>query len=769
VQVRIALFAVVALVCVGVSPAFAATPFVGGETATMAARQGSSDTPVAPDVPPTMGDYPLSAYSAEAATLPAPLVNALHAVGQTPEQYLAQAAAATDAAAVIQELGGSVLGSRLNGTRLIVNVATEQDATAVEKLRAVADFSAPSKRTFDTSNAKLMQDLSGGEAIYFANHRCSIGFNGNRISDGAPEFSTAGHCASSASDEYDWLSQTGAGQGFALGARIGATVPSSFQFGGGFDVGLVQVDPTSSWVLRPRVITWQGGTGTPTTTTDVLDRIPAIVGATLCKSGATSGWTCGGVLATDYDAAVGPVGQQQHINSIITSTCLQAGDSGGAGVIGGAAVGIDSFARTDVPCSDPNYFSGLFPLVSTDSSKASVFSANGSVWEPAVTVANPAIVSPAVNGSVLPSGSITGTLAGGNVRHIVNVFIDGSSTPRTSMVATDGTWSVPVSGITPGSHSVTVQGRWGTWSQSEVSAAQAFVVVGASISGTVTGTSSPSNVAAGGICVDAVTTGIVASTTTDSAGHYAFTGLPADDHYTLHFTDCTAGGVIYEDRWFGDQDTQATATSFSVGATATLTDKNAVLLVAGSFSDVRRSSSFFTYIQWMFDNNISTGTVTASGRLYKPSDVVSRQAMAAFLYRAAGSPAFTPPNVPSFSDVPTSSTFYKQIEWMKAQGVSTGTNMGDGTFQYKPLDAVSRQAMSAFLYRAAGSPAYTPPLTPSFTDVAPGSPFYLYVEWMKNQAITTGYNDGVTYSYHPAASVSRQAMAAFLYRAHHTL
>jgi hypothetical protein len=719
-----------------------------------------------------MGDYPLSQYSKQAAELPKTLVGALGAVGQSGEQYLAQAAAATDAAAVIQDLGTAVLGSRLNGTTLIVNVANQRDAAAVERLGGVAELGAPAPKTFDTSGAKLTQDLSGGEAIYFPNtspgYRCSIGFNGSRISDGAPEFSTAGHCAVSSSDQYEWLSQTAAGTGFTryTDGRIGDTVPNSFQFGGGYDVGLVNVDPTTDWVLRSSVITWQGGAGSPTTVTDVLDRIPAIVGATLCKSGSSSGWTCGDVLATDYDELVGPQGQQQHINSIVTKACIQPGDSGGPGMIGGSAVGIDSWATTDLACTDPNYFSGLFPLVSTEPSKATVFKANGSTWEPAVTVSQPTINSPAVNGTVLVSGSITGTLTGGNVRHTVNVFIDGSSTPRSSPVATDGTWSVPVSGLALGSHSFTVQARWGAWSKSVVSPAQSFTVVGASISGTVTGTSSPSNVAAGGICVDAVTSGIVASTITDSTGHYAFTGLPADDQYTLHFTDCPAGGVLYEDRWFGDQDTQATAATFSVGATATLTGKNAVLLVAGAFSDVRHSSTFFTYIQWMFDNNISTGTVTALGRLYKPTDPVSRQAMAAFLYRAAGSPAFTPPLMPSFSDVTTDNTFYKQIEWMKAQGISTGTDIGDGTFQYKPLAAVSRQAMSAFLYRAAGSPAYTPPTVPSFTDVAPGTQFYLDVEWMKDQAITTGYNDGATFSYHPAASVTRQAMAAFLYRAH---
>jgi len=41
-------------------------------------------------------------------------------------------------------------------------------------------------------------------------------------------------------------------------------------------------------------------------------------------------------------------------------------------------------------------------------------------------------------------------------------------------------------------------------------------------------------------------------------------------------------------------------------------------------------------VKWMKDTGISTGTVQSVGLpLYKPIDPVSRQAMAAFLYRLA--------------------------------------------------------------------------------------------------------------------------------------
>lgn len=53
--------------------------------------------------------------------------------------------------------------------------------------------------------------------------------------------------------------------------------------------------------------------------------------------------------------------------------------------------------------------------------------------------------------------------------------------------------------------------------------------------------------------------------------------------------------------------------------------------------------------------------------------------------------------VQSFSDVPTTHPFFDEIEWMADRGISTG--YADGT--YRPSADVTRQAMSAFMYRLA--------------------------------------------------------------------
>ncbi|MEW1823036.1 S-layer homology domain-containing protein, partial [Arthrobacter sp. NPDC080031] len=86
-------------------------------------------------------------------------------------------------------------------------------------------------------------------------------------------------------------------------------------------------------------------------------------------------------------------------------------------------------------------------------------------------------------------------------------------------------------------------------------------------------------------------------------------------------------------------------------------------------------------------------------RSYRPLQSISRDAMAAFLYRMAGSPAYTPPAVSPFTDVSTGQQFYKEMAWMSEKGVSTGWAEAGGARSYRPLQSISRDAMAAFLYR----------------------------------------------------------------------
>ena len=183
-----------------------------------------------------------------------------------------------------------------------------------------------------------------------------------------------------------------------------------------------------------------------------------------------------------------------------------------------------------------------------------------------------------------------------------------------------------------------------------------------------------------------------------------------------------------------------------------------------SFSDVPVGAPFFREIEWMAANGISTGYADGT---FRPGNLVTRQAVAAFLYRLAGqnvTGGFVTPGVARFSDVPVTAPFFRQIEWMASVGISVG--YPDGTF--RPGGNVHRGAMAAFLYRFAGpdlTGGFVTPDVPSFSDVPVGVSFFRQIEWLAATGISTGYSmPDDTRQFRPGNPVTRQAMAAFLYR-----
>lgn len=174
-----------------------------------------------------------------------------------------------------------------------------------------------------------------------------------------------------------------------------------------------------------------------------------------------------------------------------------------------------------------------------------------------------------------------------------------------------------------------------------------------------------------------------------------------------------------------------------------------------SFSDVPPGHLFFSEITWLAERGITTGFDDGT---FKPTMQLSRQAMAAFLYRLAGEPAYTPTGQ-RFSDVPASHQFYLEIEWLAATGITSG--YPDGTF--RPTGTLTRGEMAAFLYRAAGSPDGANPgcTVVPFSDVAVSSNFCGEITWLVGNNIAEGFPDG---TFRPGNPLTRQAMAAFLYR-----
>ncbi|MFP5359098.1 MAG: S-layer homology domain-containing protein, partial [Actinomycetes bacterium] len=170
-------------------------------------------------------------------------------------------------------------------------------------------------------------------------------------------------------------------------------------------------------------------------------------------------------------------------------------------------------------------------------------------------------------------------------------------------------------------------------------------------------------------------------------------------------------------------------------------------------------------IGWLAAEGISTGWSTPSGQEFRPLAQIKRDAMAAFLYRYAGSPEVTLPAESPFVDVtPTSTEFYEEIVWMFQEGISTGWETSEGR-EFRPLAPVKRDAMAAFLYRYAGEPSWTDPGESPFVDVTSTSTeFFTEITWLESTGITTGWSTPAGQEYRPLAYTKRDAMATFLYR-----
>ena len=168
--------------------------------------------------------------------------------------------------------------------------------------------------------------------------------------------------------------------------------------------------------------------------------------------------------------------------------------------------------------------------------------------------------------------------------------------------------------------------------------------------------------------------------------------------------------------------------------------------VAG-FGDVDDDQFYTAPVQWMVDNEITTGT---SPTCFSPADPVTRGQAAAFMWRMEGSPAGSAAH--PFTDV-IAAWQQDPISWMAASGITTGTS----PTTYTPEGPVTRGEIAALLHRLAGSPDAPPS---QFGDVTI-SWQVIPVGWMVQQQITTG-TTASTFS--PDKTVTRGEIATFFHR-----
>ncbi|QSB05918.1 S1 family peptidase [Natronoglycomyces albus] len=176
--------------------------------------------------------------------------------------------------------------------------------------------------------------VRGGDSYSTNVGTCSVGFGVYHGS--TPGFVTAGHCGS---------------QGAAV--TRGNAAPGTFQQS-------VFPGNDAAWVS---VSAGKNVTGTVNTywgTRAVHNANEAAIGASICRSGQTTGWHCGTIQAKNQSVSY-PQGTVHGMTQ--TSVCAEPGDSGGAYITGNSAQGVTSGGSGNCSWGGTTYYQPILPML----------------------------------------------------------------------------------------------------------------------------------------------------------------------------------------------------------------------------------------------------------------------------------------------------------------------------------------------------------------------------------------------------------------------
>jgi streptogrisin C len=180
---------------------------------------------------------------------------------------------------------------------------------------------------------RTFYDTRGGDAYYIGSGRCSVGF---AVTGG---FVTAGHCGTTGT------ATTGFNR-VAQGSFAGSSFP-------GNDYAWVRTN--TNWVSRPWVNNGSGGNVTVSGSTE------AAVGASICRSGSTTGWHCG-TVQTKNSTVNYPQGTVTGLTR--TNVCAEPGDSGGSWLSGAQAQGVTSGGSGNCSVGGTTYYQPVNEILS---------------------------------------------------------------------------------------------------------------------------------------------------------------------------------------------------------------------------------------------------------------------------------------------------------------------------------------------------------------------------------------------------------------------
>ncbi|MFF4801713.1 S1 family peptidase [Streptomyces sp. NPDC001351] len=238
--------------------------------------------------------------------------------------------------AQLKSADASVLKANVPGTawavdsknhRVVVTVDSTVSKAEIAKIKQQAGSNAGAL-TIKRTSGQFKPLISGGDAIYGGQYRCSLGFNVH--SGSTYYFLTAGHCGQVASTWY-----SNSGHTTTLGTNVGYTFPGS-------DYALVRY--TNSSISHPSTVGNQtiSSAATPS------------VGTTVYRRGSTTGTHSGRVTA--LNATVNYGSGDVVYGLIQTTVCAEGGDSGGPLYGGTVAYGLTSGGSGDCTSGGTTFF-----------------------------------------------------------------------------------------------------------------------------------------------------------------------------------------------------------------------------------------------------------------------------------------------------------------------------------------------------------------------------------------------------------------------------
>jgi hypothetical protein len=189
------------------------------------------------------------------------------------------------------------------------------------------------------------------------------------------------------------------------------------------------------------------------------------------------------------------------------------------------------------------------------------------------------------------------------------------------------------------------------------------------------------------------------------------------------------------------------ATATPPPPTATFTPGPTATPCGISFSDVHPSDYFYTPVLYLACRGVISGYLDGT---FRPYNQTTRGQMVKIVVLGFNVPIVTPTaSAYTFSDVPRDFPFFEVIETAAAHSIVSGYTCGgpgepcdaQNRPYFRPFANVTRGQLSKIDVIAAGWTLQNP-ATGTFADVAPGSPFYEFVETAACHQVISGYNCG---------------------------